>query len=289
MPPGLIFAALFCAGSTCWIGLRLGAAGAGDRLAGGGLALCGVSVALGLLLRRGFARAAALALSGLLALWGLRLVAQGGGLAENLLLVSALAAAGLLIHPATGRPRPEPQGAGRQVPRCGALGLAAALGALGAAASLGPGLVSGAPTAAQAGRAAALPAAAVAGRVEWSGWDEGLARAAREGKPLLATVVTRWCPYCSKMADTTWKSRDVARRMQDLVAVRIDAEDGAAGTRAAARYGVGGFPAQLLLSPEGGLLARADGYQAPAEFLAWLDRALPRGEQARLATRPVGP
>jgi len=271
MPPGLIFGALFCAGSTCWIGLRLAAHGGSGRWSGAALALCGVSLAVGLLGRRAFARWAALGLSVAMALWGLRLAAQVGSPAENLLLLSALVAAGLLLHPATGRPREARRG-------LGAPGAAACLGALGFAAGLGL-----APTRPPE-VAAALPAAAVAGRVAWSGWDEGLARGAREGRPVLVTVVTRWCAYCQKMAATTWKSPRVAERMQDLVAVRVDAEDGSAGSRAAEEYGVAGYPAQLLLSPEGRLLARVDGYQSAAELLAWLDRSLPGPGQARPAS-----
>ncbi len=99
-----------------------------------------------------------------------------------------------------------------------------------------------------------------------------MARARAEGKPVLATFVTDWCPYCSKMGKQTWRAAEVAERMADFVPVRVDAEK--SGAQVAARYGVGGYPAQFLLDADGSVISRFDGYQSPRELLSWIDGAL---------------
>jgi thioredoxin-related protein len=69
--------------------------------------------------------------------------------------------------------------------------------------------------------------------------------------------------------------------MSSLVAVRVDAEDsrerdGFSGPELALRYGVRGFPANLLIDGEGRVLARADGYLSPGQLLSWIDRSVGR-------------
>jgi thiol-disulfide isomerase/thioredoxin len=130
-----------------------------------------------------------------------------------------------------------------------------------------------------AGTSASAAATRGASRPEWTAdWDTALARARRESRPVLVTFVTSWCPYCTKMRDETWRASSVLDRLADVVPVRLDAEREPA---LAARYGIEGFPVQLLLSPDGAVLGRADGYQTPRQLLDWMDRSL--------AARPESP
>ncbi len=123
---------------------------------------------------------------------------------------------------------------------------------------------------------AALPAAAVIKRVQWQPYRAALERAREHGRPMLVTLEASWCPYCKKMDRNTWKAPDVARQLEDVITVRLDAEDGADGSTVASRYEVRGFPPQLLLDGQGQLLSRADGYQTPRQFLAWLEQGMRR-------------
>ena len=114
-------------------------------------------------------------------------------------------------------------------------------------------------------------------QIEMTG--EGVQIARDAGKPVLATFVTDWCPYCSKMGKKAWRSADVLDLLDDVVTVRVDAEEqrernGYVGIELARRYGVRGYPAQLLLDADGLVLARYDGYQEPGQLLSWLERAL---------------
>ena len=81
------------------------------------------------------------------------------------------------------------------------------------------------------------------------------------------------------MARSTWRAAAVAERLEELVTVKVDAEGdrptgGFTGRQLAERYGVSGYPAQLLLSPDGAVVARHDGYQTARQLLDWVARSL---------------
>ena len=100
---------------------------------------------------------------------------------------------------------------------------------------------------------AAAQLAAPARQVTWSDYATGLVQARQAGKPVLATFVTSWCGYSQNEVRTTWKAPAVAARLADTIPVRIDVEDEAAqGPQLAERYGIRGYPVQLLLNPPAG-------------------------------------
>jgi thiol:disulfide interchange protein DsbD len=278
MPFGLIFGALFFGLFCGAISLQLLLQPTLEAKLGGALlGVLGGSLALGLLMRRSWARWCGTVVGLLLAGLGLRLVLLEGGVVPHVALFAALAAAVLLAIPATGDPArgatPPVAAASRVI---GPLGWTALVSFVGLVLV---GLSVDTEATASAAREGALPASAMGKRVEWTDFDSGLARAQAEGKPVLATFVTDWCPYCTKMSRKTWRASSVASRLEDLVAVRVDAEStnaggGPSGSQLAARYGIGGYPAQLLLDHQGRVIARFDGYQTADELLKWLDRAL---------------
>jgi len=273
MPFGLTFGALFFGVLCGALGLRfLVQPQASDKLAGACLLALGLSLALGLLTRRLWARWTGAACALLLSGASLRLVAQRGEVLDHVVFLAAAATAILLLVPRTGDPR---RGSESTVPRRG-VGVAGWVAVMSLAGLVSVSLWAGRTTpGTRAAASAALPPAAIARPVEWSSFDQGLARAREADKPVLATFITDWCPYCKKMSRETWKTAAVAERLVDVVPVRVNVEEGASGEALAARYGIQGFPVQLLLDAEGRIIARHDGYQSPREFMAWIDRALP--------------
>jgi thiol:disulfide interchange protein len=273
MPFGSMFGALFF-GGLCIVAAAglVGQPAPGGKLAGACLALLGGSLALGLLAGRRFARWAGVGCSLLVAVLALPRVADAATVMDHLLLLASLATGVLLALPPTGAPRGAPPS-----PRS-KIGFAEAGAALGFVGLVAVALAARGGAAPAAGEvAAARPASAVSRSVSWADFAGGAEQARQAGKPVLATFVTSWCPYCSKMRHETWRDPRVAERLADVVPVRIDAEDPAqAGPELAERYRIEGYPVQMLLDPDGTILARADGYQTPAQFLGWLDQALER-------------
>jgi len=272
VPFGLIFGALFFGGVCGWIAVGLlGHPSGAAKLAGVFLGLLGTSLALGLLKRRPWARWGGIGCAAAAALQSLRLVSTTSGVVDHVLMLASVATAVLLAVPATGAARGAPRG----TRRVGLLEAAAVVGAVGLLA-VGLGADRSPPPGGTDGPATP-PASLTSRRVDWTDFGAGLEQARVTGKPVLATFVTSWCPYCTKMRGDTWRSPAVTERLQETVPVRVDAEDpGQGGPELAARYRISGYPVQLLLDPEGGEVARSDGYQTPGQFLGWLDAALDR-------------
>ncbi len=288
MPFGLVFGALVFGVLCGAIGLRwVIQPEIAGKIGGILLASLGASLALGLVLRRAWARWGGVVIAALLAVVAFRLVGERGAASDHMLLLCALATAVFLAIPATGDPRRGAAGAGRsEASRFGALGWIAGTSALGLAAfgfAANP-LVVESPREASG----SLPASATVRSVKWLDFEEGLARARAEGKPVLATFVTTWCPYCTKMSRQTWRTGDVAERLQELVPVKVVVDDenagrGPANQEIAASYEVYGYPVQLLLDGQGGVIARHEGFQDPRALLAWIDGALSRGPAGNTA------
>jgi thiol:disulfide interchange protein DsbD len=271
MPFGLVFGALFFGGLCTWIGLGHVATGPLPmRLTGLFLALSGLALALSLLQRRRWARWTGAGVATLLVVFGFRQAMADGRVIDHLLLLAAAATVVLLALPARGPVEPP---APR---RRGPLELATTVGLCGLALSA---VWAGRTGPAPGAQAEARPIASIATRVEWSDFAPGLERARREGKLVLATFVTDWCPYCKKMDQKTWRAPSVAERLVDVVPVRVDAEEDAggrfSGRKLAARYQVRGYPATVLIDADGAVLSRSDGYRTASQILRWLDTAIP--------------
>jgi thiol:disulfide interchange protein len=286
MPFGAVYASLFFVIVGFWLTVAtLGSAGSSLQMARLCLAMVCLVLGLALLLRRSWARWLGVAVSLFLVGFHLWATPLGDGVAPNLVLFGSLAALILLVIPATGDSARTLPGAKPPAPRFGrALGVLASLGLVGFAAGLwlgvAPTVLSDAP--ATDDETQTRPTiAGLSERVQWSSFGQGIDLARAEGKPLLINFIANWCGYCQKMDRTTWKHPEVVRRSGDLVAVRVDAEegrqrDGFVGRELAQRYQVQGFPTLVVIDADGNVIARSSGYQDPRQFLGWLDGALAR-------------
>jgi len=275
MPFGPVFGAIYFGVVCSWLGLGLlGHPQAADRVAGASLVALGVSLALGLLRRRPWARWAGIVSAGLIGLVALRLVAVEGRVLDHVALFAAGVTALLLLIPATGRTESAGSAAGGR----DLLQIGATLGLLGL-------LVAGwlgASPAHHDGDAdhAALPASSRMQRIQWLDYEAGLELAGTDGRPMLATFVTDWCPYCSKMDRQTWKASSVIERVSGLVTVRVDADE---REDLAARYRVNGLPSTLLLDGDGRIISRSDGYLTSRQLLSWIDKTVGRPDRGQAA------
>jgi thiol:disulfide interchange protein len=284
MPFGAVYASLFFVVVGFWLTVAtLGSTGSSLQVARLCLALVGLVLGLALLLRRSWARWLGVVVSIFLVGFHLWAAPLGDGVAPNLILFGSLAALILLAVPATGDLARTLPGARQPAPRLGrALGALAGLGLAGFAAGLWLGVAPAASTGVAAADGAAQARPAIAGlseRVQWSSFGQGIELARAENKPLLVNFIANWCGYCQKMDRTTWKHPEVVRRSGELVAVRVDAEegrqrDGFVGRELAQRYQVHGYPTLVMIDADGKEIARSGGYQDPRQFLGWLDGSL---------------
>lgn len=123
----------------------------------------------------------------------------------------------------------------------------------------------GTPASVDIARARAVDAPSVA----WSPWSrETFASARVEGRFVVLDVAAAWCHWCHVMDETTWRDPAVVGLVgARFVAVRVDVD---ARPDLASRYAAWGWPATVILSPDGRELAKLRGYVDPARMRALL-------------------
>lgn len=91
-------------------------------------------------------------------------------------------------------------------------------------------------------------------------WQQALAEARRQHKPVFLDVYAHWCPPCQRMAREALPNPVVGAAYNDrFINYQLDAEIGE-GLTLAKQYGVASYPTALFLTPDGQLVHRAVGY-----------------------------
>ena len=107
-----------------------------------------------------------------------------------------------------------------------------------------------------------------AGELPWeTDYDQALATAAAERKPLLVDFSASWCGPCRLMENTTFADEKVRSDLEGYILVRVDLDQNAT---LAGKYGVQAIPACFLVNQFGERVANRVGYIAPAAFRSWL-------------------
>jgi thiol:disulfide interchange protein len=115
--------------------------------------------------------------------------------------------------------------------------------------------------------------------IKWTyNLDEGLAKAKKQGKPVMIDFMAVWCPPCKAMEDSTFSNRGVVRKAGDFIPVRIDIdkqrEVATKYNGLARKYGGVGIPNILFLAADGKKLKHIVGYYDPQQLIAAMDSAL---------------
>ena len=116
---------------------------------------------------------------------------------------------------------------------------------------------------------------------ETGGFDAALQRAKQEDRLLLIDFYADWCGPCKLLDATTWQDEQVSALSKFFVNLKVDTEHGE-GDKLASRYAVEALPTVVLLDADGKAVGREMGYQPPPLMLAFMRRALGRGDGAAL-------
>ncbi|MBL7754437.1 MAG: thioredoxin family protein [Chitinophagaceae bacterium] len=105
---------------------------------------------------------------------------------------------------------------------------------------------------------------------------EAMQQAQSKNQLIFLDFYAEWCSYCKKMKQVTFSDPTCGEYLNSkFVNMTVDAEKGE-GQTLAARFQIRSFPAYVILSPDGQLLAQGGGYKEVPEFITWLQTVLPK-------------
>ncbi|MFN7941219.1 MAG: thioredoxin family protein [Thermoanaerobaculia bacterium] len=123
-----------------------------------------------------------------------------------------------------------------------------------------------------AGVALASPAAAN------SNWmrdpDAAFAAATRDGKLVLVDLFAEWCGWCKVMDQQVFSTAEFQTWADRFVLLRVDVEDGAAGSDLRDRFNINNLPTLLLLDGARSRVGAVQGFQPLDKLVRAVEREL---------------
>ena len=119
-------------------------------------------------------------------------------------------------------------------------------------------------------------------QVKWLGFNDALAKAKSEDKPIFVEFYTDWCPYCKKFQRETIRNQKVAAMLAENFAyVRLNAEDSKNRIKYNGRsmshveltssFGINAYPSLVFLDSGGQPITMLTGFVPASQFVPVLD------------------
>ena len=118
------------------------------------------------------------------------------------------------------------------------------------------------------------PGPARAASVWHDSTEKAFAEARKSGKPVLVDLYADWCGWCKTMEREVFTQPRFQTYAERFVLLRVDVEDGAAGSELQRRFRAGSLPTLLLLDPKQSLLGKIEGFLETDRLIARLDGEL---------------
>lgn len=105
-------------------------------------------------------------------------------------------------------------------------------------------------------------------------WEQLLAEAKQQRKPIFVDIYTTWCTPCKQMGKYVFTEPAVSEKYNaDFICYKLDAEKGE-GIRIAKQYNITAYPTYLYLDQQGYPLHRVEGFFEAPDFVAVAQRAI---------------
>ena len=97
--------------------------------------------------------------------------------------------------------------------------------------------------------------------------------AASEEKPIIVYFWTTWCTYCEDYNQQVYSDPAVQSELDDFVKVAVNLDNDAdAASRLQQRYNANYPPQHVIITPDGEVIVRINGYAEKDAFLDYLER-----------------
>ena len=111
--------------------------------------------------------------------------------------------------------------------------------------------------------------------IKWIGkYEEALAKAKKENKPVLLDLYTDWCGWCKKMDASTYTDPQVIAINRKMIFLKLNAETDPDGIELQRRMNIYSFPTTMLLDSNGEEIDRIPGYLTAEMFVKAVDQVL---------------
>jgi len=99
---------------------------------------------------------------------------------------------------------------------------------------------------------------AVSGGIKWMNHKEGIEQAEKQGKKVFIYFHAKWCGYCTKMNQSTFKNINIIKYLNDnFIPVIVDSDQ---EKKISAQYGVRGLPVLWFLKNDSKAISNVPGY-----------------------------
>jgi len=121
----------------------------------------------------------------------------------------------------------------------------------------------------------------------WSAWsDATFQRAADEKKFVIVSLQSWWCPWCHAMNRDTWANPEVRAALKDhFIPVYVDQDN---RPDISQRYENWGWPATIIIGPDGTEIVKLRGFYSPKFFIPVLEATVKDPSPVDYGTR-AGP
>lgn len=93
--------------------------------------------------------------------------------------------------------------------------------------------------------------------IDWYSYQDGLSVSEQRGQPVMVYFYTDNCGYCDMMEDETFTERSVHEKSDDIVFVKVDANEERA---LSSQYEISGVPAMIFTDSDGSELQKEVGF-----------------------------
>jgi uncharacterized protein len=103
---------------------------------------------------------------------------------------------------------------------------------------------------------------------DWQFWSkQTITQAQQQNRLILIDLTAKWCMYCKKMEQTTYKDNAVIKEIQKhYIAIKADEEE---YPELAKRFATVGRPGTIILDSNGNQLLAKTGYLKP-QWMLWM-------------------